>query len=66
MARTKGSKNKNSVVLPDVCALSPEQRLELLANLIVDRILDDLESDQKLLKRIKNQEPHHDGKVTTT
>ena len=52
MARTKGSTNKVKVHLPDICALSSEQRIELLANLIIDRILDDQTHDQKLLKQI--------------
>ena len=53
MARLKGSKNKVASVLPDVCNLSPAERLMLLANLIVDRILDDQAKDQKLYKQIE-------------
>lgn len=52
MARTRGAKNKISVTLPDICVLTPEQRIELLANLIIDRILEDQTTDQKLFKRI--------------
>ncbi len=52
MARTKGSKNRVAVTLPDVCKLSPEQRLELLANLMIDHILEDQATGQKLFKRI--------------
>lgn len=52
MARLKGSKNKVTVTLPDECNLLPEQRIELLANLIIDRILEDQIDDQKLLKEI--------------
>lgn len=64
MARPKGAKNKVSVTLPDICSLSPEQRLELLANLIVDRILEDQTVGQKLLKRIRGADVAR--KVTAT
>ena len=39
MARPKGVKNKIQVALPEVCSLSAEERIELLANLMIDRIL---------------------------
>lgn len=52
MARTKGSKNKNSSALPDYALLSTENRIEVLANLIVDKIFDDLENGQKILKKL--------------
>jgi hypothetical protein len=52
MARTKGSKNKNSSALPDYVLLSTESRIEVLANLIVDKIFDDLENGQKILKKL--------------
>jgi hypothetical protein len=52
MARTKGAKNKIPVHTPDICALTPEQRIELLANLIIDRIVEDQAADQKLLRSI--------------
>lgn len=55
MARPKGAKNKTTVVLPDVCTLSPKERIELLANLMIDRILNDQTTDQKLYKTIKRQ-----------
>lgn len=52
MARTKGAKNKIAVHTPDICSLTPEQRIELLANLIIDRIIEDQAADQKLLRSI--------------
>jgi len=52
MARTKGSTNKNSPTVPDTVLFTTEQRIEFLANLIVDRVLEDKANGQKLLKRI--------------
>ena len=56
MARSKGIKNKVTVVLPDVCTLTPKERLELLANLMIDRILTDQSTGQKLYENIKRQD----------
>jgi len=52
MARTKGSKNKITSVLPDICNLTPKERIDLLANLIIDRILEDQNNGHKLIKNI--------------
>jgi len=52
MARHKGSKNKNSSALPMYFALSTEERVLVLANLIVDRIQADQRNDSHLLKKI--------------
>lgn len=52
MARPKGSKNKNSSALPAYAVLTTEERINLLANLIVDRIIEDQQCGNKLLKRI--------------
>ena len=40
MARTKGTRNKNTS-LPDAFSLKTDERILLLANLIVDRIMAD-------------------------
>ena len=40
MARPKGIRNKNSS-LPDAFSLKTDERIKLLANLIVDRIMAD-------------------------
>ncbi len=53
MARPKGVKNKNTEEVPDICRLSPAERIELLANLIVDRILDDQAHGKKIYRKIK-------------
>ncbi len=52
MARRKGSINKNPPAAPDTIQLSTEERLEFLANLIVERILEDKAKGQPLLKKI--------------
>ncbi|HEY4963375.1 MAG TPA: hypothetical protein VIH90_01630 [Candidatus Saccharimonadales bacterium] len=52
MARPLGSKNKNSSGQPSYTALSTEERLIVLANLIVDRIVADQRNNGKLLKKL--------------
>jgi hypothetical protein len=54
MGRTKGSKNKNSAT-PTYFHLSMGERVELLANLIVDKIIEDQTSDKTLLKKIEEE-----------
>lgn len=53
MARTKGSKNKNSSALPDYATLPTEMRIKVLANLIVDKIYEDLQGKQTVLKQLE-------------
>lgn len=50
MGRTKGSKNKSQEHLPHYAQLPPGERIEFLAALIVDRILEDQQQGGKLLK----------------
>jgi hypothetical protein len=52
MARTKGSQNKKLSPPPLTVALTTEERLTYLANLIVERILHDQQQDQSLLRKI--------------
>lgn len=52
MARLKGSKNKNSDKQPITSSLSTQERIHLLANLIIDRILEDQKNDHALFKKI--------------
>lgn len=52
MSRPKGSKNSQSLATPDTVQFTTEQRIVFIANLIVDRILEDLAKDQPLLKEI--------------
>lgn len=55
MGRLKGSVNKAPQRVPETVHMTAEQRLELLANLIVDRIIQDRNEGQKLLKRIEGK-----------
>lgn len=56
MARTKGSKNKNSSALPEYSALPTEEKLTIIANLIVDRIFDDQHTDNELLMELMRED----------
>jgi hypothetical protein len=53
MARTKGSKNKNSSALPDYATLPASERITVLANLIVDKIYEDLQGKRTILKQLQ-------------
>lgn len=53
MARTKGSKNKNSSALPDYALLPSNERITVLANLIVDKIYEDLQGKRTILKQLQ-------------
>lgn len=53
MGRTKGSQNKEPQKAPHTVDLTTEQKLEFLANLIVDRIEADQRNGQELLKSIE-------------
>ena len=53
MARLEGSKNNNISAQPVTISLSVEERLEFLANIIVDRIMDDQSDGQKLQKSLE-------------
>lgn len=52
MERIKGSKNKNLTIRPITSKLSPRERIHFLANLIIDRMLQDQQCDSVLLKKI--------------
>ena len=52
MGRQKGSKNKHSSAIPMYSDFSTQERIITLANLIVDRILDDQRKDKAILKKI--------------
>lgn len=52
MARVKGSKNKNSEGRIIISSLSPEERIRFLANLIIEKALEDQQNGQVLLKKI--------------
>lgn len=56
MARTKGSKNNNSAA-PSFFHLSIEERVDLLANLMVDKIVEDQTNGHVLLRKIDEEAP---------
>jgi hypothetical protein len=55
MPRPKGSKNKNGSV-PHTINMTTQERIEFLANVMVDAIQEDLKNGQSLLKKIKTGE----------
>lgn len=53
MPNPKGSKNKQALAVPDTVRLTTQERIELVARLIADRIAEDEASGFVLLKKIK-------------
>ncbi len=53
MTRTIGSKNQNLMKRPPTSELTSEERMQLIANLIVDRIIDGDLHGQSLPKELK-------------
>lgn len=53
MGRRKESKNKTSNTQPVIAALSPKERIRLLANLVIDRIRVDQKNGKLLYKKIR-------------
>ena len=53
MSHTGCNKNKQALAVPDTILLTTAERIELIANLIVDRIVEDETVDFTLLKEIK-------------
>ncbi len=51
MGRLKGSVNKISSKRPKTSSLSSEDRIKFLANIIIDRILEDQKNGQPLYKQ---------------
>lgn len=54
MARTKGSKNKDVSIRPATSTLTTDERLMLIANLIVDRIMHDKDNGNVILKKARS------------
>jgi hypothetical protein len=52
MTRTKGSLNKQPLNHPEFLDMSCEERLQFVANLIIDQILVSQRSDTQLLKEL--------------
>ena len=55
MGRLKGSLNKTSGIRPKTSLLSSEERIKFLANIIIDRIVDDQKNGEPLLNKIKEK-----------
>jgi hypothetical protein len=55
MGRLKGSTNKISGIRPKTSLLSSEERIKFLANIIIDRIVDDQKNGEPLLNKIKEK-----------
>lgn len=53
MSRPLGSRNIHSLGAPDTVCLTAEERIEFLASLIVDRIVEDQANGQTLFKNIE-------------
>jgi hypothetical protein len=68
MGRLKGSKNKTSDTKPytSTLMLSPKERVQFLANLIIDRIIEDQNNGRPLLKTIKQDELTKEEHATPT
>lgn len=56
MARLKGSKNKNSEARIVTSSLSPHERIRFIANLIIEKALNDQRNGLVLLKKINESE----------
>jgi hypothetical protein len=55
MGRTKGANNKVSTPTNRYALLLPSERMQLLANIIVDVILIDQKNSSRLLKQARKQ-----------
>ena len=56
MARPKGSKNKTKKPLAEQFSFTTEQRVKLVANLVVEKILEDGAFAQKLITILEDKE----------
>lgn len=57
MPKTKNDDEKESLAIPDTISFTTEQRIDFLANLIVNRILEDKANDLALLKSLREVNP---------
>ena len=54
MSRAKGTKNKNTLEPLIASKLSTKERIQFLANLIIDRIIEDQNTEKALYKKFTN------------
>jgi hypothetical protein len=52
MSRSQGSKNKQAIAVPDTVLFTTDERIEFIASLIVNRIIEDETNGFSLLKEI--------------
>ena len=52
MARIKGTKNKKPSPPPETTLLDDYERLDFIANLIIDQVFEDQNKDYELLKEL--------------
>ena len=56
MSKPKGTKNKRKLQLPEKISWSTEERVDILANIIVDRIFVDQNTNEEILGLIEARE----------
>lgn len=56
MSRPKGSKNKPKPLIVETFSYTTEQRIELFANLIVEKILEDQRNGRNFLKMLRKKD----------
>ncbi len=56
MSRPKGSRNKSKPLVVETFSYTTEQRIELFANLIVEKILEDQRNGRIFLKVIRQKD----------
>ncbi len=64
MARTKGSKNKQTTALSEFVYMPSEERLKLIANLVIDRVIEDQKGDKHIERKLRVD--HAIGTISTT
>jgi hypothetical protein len=55
MGRVMGSTNKQPPRVPETVQMTTEQKIEFLANLMVDHILEDQKTGKEILRRIRRE-----------
>jgi hypothetical protein len=53
MIQPKENESKQSLAIPDTVGFTTEERIEFIANMIVDRIIEDEAQERVLLKEIE-------------
>lgn len=56
MSRPKGSKNKPKAPVVEQFSFTTEQRVKLVANLVVEKILEDLRYGKQLVPILENRD----------